>query len=226
MSAQPAYQAPASAPKTADFMSMVYSEADYLAFDEAAEGRWEFMDGRIIPVGAPELANQLDPALRAGATPNHYRLSRTLAGLFYNRLRASCEAYTSDARTYTPVSTTYSYPDLVAVCGPPEYHAPKATLPSLTNPMLIVEIVSASTGNYDRSGKFLRYLSIESLQHYLLVDSRQMQVELYTRLPAGTWEYWHGSAPADVIDLKSVGCQLTLGELYAQIDFDDPAAAI
>lgn len=217
MSAQPVHQnfGPQSAPGSP--MSLVYSEAEYLAFDEKAEGRWEFIDGRIVPVGAPELANQLDPAFRAGATPNHYRLSRTLSGLFYNRLRKGCEAYTADARTYTPISKTYSYPDLVAVCGPATYHDPDAAIPSLTNPVLIVEIISDATGEYDRTGKFMRYRSIESLKQYLLVDSRRMQVDLFTRLPNQTWSYWPGTQPEHVVDLHSVGCQVTLEEIYANV---------
>ena len=206
-------------------MNAVYSEADYLAFDEAAEGRWEFMDGRIIPHGEPERANQLDPQFRAGTSVAHYKLQRMLNGLLFNRLRNGCEAYTGDARTFMPVTKNYCYPDLVVVCGDSEYNDPNAKLPSLTNPVLIVEILSASTEHYDRSGKLMRYLSIDSLQQYLMIDSRQMQAELYSRLPAGTWEYWAGRQPEQVIDLKSVGCQLTLAELYAGIVLEPLAAA-
>ncbi len=217
MSAQSVHQnfGPQSTPGSP--MSLVYSEAEYLAFDEKAEGRWEFMDGRIVPVGAPELANQLDSAFRAGATPNHYRLSRTLSGLFYTRLRKGCEAYTSDARTYTTISKTYSYPDLVAVCGQAAYHDPDAAIPSLTNPVLIVEIISDATGEYDRTGRFMRYRSIESLKQYLLVDSRRMQVDLFTRLPNQTRSFWPGTQPEHVVDLHSVGCQVTLEEIYANV---------
>ena len=207
-------------------MSLVYSEGEYLDFEERAEGRWEFMDGRIIPRGAPELANVLDPSFRAGASMNHNELCRMLGGLFFIRLRDGCRAFTADARMYTPVSKTYIYPDLTVFCGPLIYHDSPAKTLSFTNPTILIEVLSKSTGDYDRSGKLLRYLSIESLQQYLMVDSQRMQVELYSRLPAGTWEYWHGNSPADVIDLKSVGCQLTLGELYGQIDFGDPVAGI
>ena len=226
MSAQPSNQAvdfhdQPLVPKTP--MNAVYTEAEYLAFDEAAEGRWEFMDGRIIPHGDPERANQLDPQFRAGASANHNELCRMLGGLFFSRLRPGCRAFTADTRTYTPVSKTYSYPDLVVFCGPPVYRNADTKVPSLTNPTLLVEVLSASTSGYDHSGKLLRYLSIESLQQYLMVDSREMQVELYSRLPAGTWEYWMARLPEQVIDLKSVGCQITLAELYAEIVFDPPA---
>lgn len=219
MSAQPAYSSPDESRgnfEPRNLMNVVYSEAEYLAFDEQAEGRWEFLDGRIVPVGAPEMANQLDPTFRAGASFNHNELSRVLGGIFFNRLHKGCRAYTAEMRTYTPVSKTYSYPDLVAFCGSPAFHNPEAKTPSLTNAVLIVEVLSESTGEYDRSGKFMRYRSIASLKQYLLVDSRRMLVDLYTRLPDHTWQYWPGTLPEHVIDLHSVGCQLTLAELYAE----------
>ena len=223
MGAQPLYQTDEthnspSVPKNP--MAVVYTEAEYLAFDEAAEGRWEFMDGRILPVGAPERANQLDPQFRAGASNNHNELCRVLGGLFFTRLRKGCRAFTADARTFTAVSKTYTYPDLVVFCGQPNYLDASAKVPSLINPVLLVEVGSASTKNYDRSGKLMRYLSIESLQHYLMVDSQQMQVELYTRLPAGNWEFWIGHLPEQVIDLKSLDCQITLAELYDEVVFE------
>ena len=63
----------------------------------------------------------------------------------------------------------------------------------------------------------MRYLSIETLQQYLMVSSQQMLVELYTRLPAGTWEFWIGRLPEQVIDLKSIDCQIILAELYDDV---------
>ena len=194
-----------------------YTKEEYFAFDEQAEGRWEYADGRIWPVGEPGMANQLDPTFRAGASVSHYRLQRILNGLFFNRLHQGCEAYSSDARTYTPLSKSYSYPDLVVVCGQTEYDNPTAKIPALTNPVLIVEIVSDSTGEYDWSGKFMRYRNIDTLKQYLLVDSRRMQVDLFTRQPDHTWQYLPYTEPTDVVDLHSVGCQLTLAELYEGI---------
>lgn len=193
-----------------------YSPEEYLAFDNAAEGRFEYMDGRITPVGQPDMVNMLDPTFRAGASPAHYGLSRMASGLLFSRLPASCRAFASDARVHIPITRAYAYPDIVIVCGQPEYVDPEAALPSLTNPKVIIEILSESTADYDRIGKFMRYRSIEALQEYVLIDSRQLAVEVFTRQENG-WNYAPANEPGDALVLASVGASLTLAELYAGI---------
>ena len=193
-----------------------YSPAEYLAFDNAAEGRFEYMDGRITPVGEPDMLNVLDPMFRAGASPAHNELSRVSGGLLFSRLTASCRAYTSDARVHIPITRAYTYPDLVIVCGKPEYSDPEAAIPSLTNPQVIIEILSDSTAEYDRMGKFMRYRSIEALQDYVLIDSRQLAVEVFSRHDGG-WNYAPANEPTDSLIVTSVGVRIALSELYAGI---------
>lgn len=201
---------PALLPKT------WYSPEEYLAFDNAAEGRFEYMDGRITPVGQPNMVNVLDPTFRAGASPAHYGLASRLIGLLFSRLIDACKAFTSDARVNIPITRAYTYPDVVIVCGKPEYIDPEAAIPSLTNPKVIIEILSESTADYDRMGKFMRYRSIETLQEYVLIDSRQLAVEVFSRHESG-WNYTPANEPGDSLTLSSVGVQITLSELYAGI---------
>ena len=139
-----------------------YTEAEYLAFDEKAEGRWEYFDGKITPVGEPGMVNQLDPKFIAGASPTHVRLARKLNGLLFQRLTAGCEAYQSDLRVHIPLTGGYTYPDTVMVCGDLEFEDPSVTIPSLKNPVVVIEILSESTAEFDRFGKFARYRSIPS----------------------------------------------------------------
>lgn len=201
---------PALPPKT------WYSPEEYLAFDNAAEGRFEYMDGRITPVGQPDMVNVLDPVFRAGASPAHNELSRVSGGLLFGRLPAPCRAYTSDMRVHIPITRAYTYPDVVIVCGKPEYLDPEAAIPSLTNPKVIIEILSESTADYDRMGKFMHYRSIETLQEYVLIDSRQLAVEVFSRHESG-WNYVPANEPGDSLTLASVGVQIALSELYAGI---------
>ena len=201
-----------------------YSPEEYLAFDNAAEGRFEYMDGRITPVGAPDMVNVLDPTFRAGASPAHYRLSSRLMGLLFNRLTGGCEAASGNARVHIPITRAYAYPDVVIVCGQPEYLDPDAAVPSLVNPKVIIEIPSDSTAEYDRIGKFMRYRSIEALQEYVLIDPRSMAVEVFTRQNAGGWNYAPANEPSDALVLTSVGCSLGLAELYAGILSDSSSA--
>ena len=193
-----------------------YSPEEYLAFDNAAEGRFEYMDGRIMPVGAPDLVNVMDPTFRAGASPAHYRLANRVAGLLFSRLQKGCEAASSDARVHIPITRAYTYPDIVIVCGKPEYLDPEAALPSLTNPTVIIEILSESTADYDRMGKFMRYRSIETLREYVLIDSRQLAVEVFTRHET-SWSYTSANEAGDSLVLASVSVRLGLAELYAGI---------
>ncbi len=147
-----------------------YTEAEYLAFDAQAAGRWEFMDGKILPVGRPDMANQLDPTFMAGTTPAHYELSRRLNGFLFGRLPTGCRAFVSDAKVHIPLTGAYAYPDTVIVCGELEFVDPEVAIPSLTNPVVLVEILSDSTVDYDRFGKFARYRSIPSLRQYVMLD--------------------------------------------------------
>ncbi len=199
-----------------------YTEQEYLDFDEKSAGRWEYMGGYIYPVGRPDLVNQLDPQFRAGATPAHYIVASNLMRSLFGGLADNCRPFASDARVYTPVTKGYVYPDVVIVCGDPEYHESGAKLPSLTNPVVAIEILSESTAEYDRIGKFMRYRSIESLQHYLLVDSRKVMVELFTR-NGDTWLYAQATQPEDVVELVAVECWLTVRELYDGLDLPSVA---
>lgn len=194
-----------------------YTVKGYLEFDEKAVGRWEYAGGRILPVGAPELVNQLDPQFRAGASVAHCCLQRVLNELIFIRLYKGCEAYTSDARVYTPLTQSYSYPDVVVQCDTPECLDASAMIPSLTNPIVLVENLSDATSDYDRSGKFMRYSSIKSLQHYLLVDSRKVLVEIFTRSET-SWLYSQATQAHKVVELTAVQCSLTVGELYEGLD--------
>ena len=211
MSAAPQFLTDSALPETS---RRRYTEAEYLAFDAQAAGRWEFMDGQILPVGRPDLANQLDPTFMAGASPMHVRVSRKFNGLLFQRLQGGCEAYQSDLRVHIPLTGAYTYPDTVIVCGDLEFVDPEVAIPSLTNPVVLVEILSESTGDYDRFGKFARYRSIPSLRQYVMLDSRRTQVEVLTRQSADVWTYDSLSQPADLITLAVGSCVLTLAELY------------
>lgn len=163
------------------------------------------------------MVNVLDPTFRAGASPAHYGMASRLIGLFFSRLTGSCQAYTNDARVHIPITRAYAYPDVVIVCGKPEYFDPEAAIPSLLNPRVIIEILSDSTADYDRIGKFMGYRSIASLQEYVLIDPRRVAVELFSRQKTGGWNYAPANQLNDELVPSSVGCSLGLAELYAGI---------
>lgn len=141
-----------------------YTEAEYLTFDEQAASRWEYVGGRTYPVGRPNLVNQLDPKFMVRASPTHYELSHRINGFLFTHLPSSCRAFTSDAYVCLPSAGGSAYPDMVVVCGNSAFYNSDTALPSLTNPIVIVEILSELTAEFDRFGKFTRYRHIPSLR--------------------------------------------------------------
>jgi Uma2 family endonuclease len=125
-----------------------------------------------------------------------------------------CQPFASDDRVHIPFTGGYAYPDVIIVCGELKFQNPDEPLPSLANPAIIAEILSESTTEFDRFGKFARYRSISSLQQYIMLDSRRPQVEVLMRQAGDAWLYEALNTPTDVIQLAAGECILTLAELY------------
>jgi len=102
------------------------------------------------------------------------------------------------------------------VCGDPQFLDPRKD--TLLNPAFIAEILSPSTEGFDRGRKFEHYRSIESLAYYLLVAQDRVHVDLYTRQPDGHWLLSEAGRLEDSLELASIGCSLTLGDLYEKVD--------
>lgn len=147
---------------------------DYFA-DEAASGpeapRREWSDGVVY-------------AMSRG-TPEHGRLTARAIRAFGAALPATCEVYSSDTMLYIEPANLSTYADLSVVCGRPETFVVKRNARSLgsaiTNPSVIVEVLSESTERYDRDGKFQAYKRIASLEEYVLVSQDERRIEVYRR---------------------------------------------
>jgi Uma2 family endonuclease len=175
-----------------------YTYAEYLAFEASSNVKHEFLDGQIYAM--------------AGGTPDHAALASALTGLLFPALRRGrCRAYDSDLRVRVPATGLTTYPDLTVVCGPREHDArdPQA----VTNPTLIVEVLSRSTEAYDRGEKFEHYKSLPSLRQYVLVSYRDRSVEVWTR---GDGDGWTSilAREGEVSELACVGARLDVRELY------------
>ncbi|GAA4018232.1 Uma2 family endonuclease [Hymenobacter fastidiosus] len=180
-----------------------YTPEEYLAIDRSAEHKSEFWDGQIMAM--------------SGAQQEHLEIVRNISGHFFSRLKKGCSAYTNDTRIHIPVSGSYTYPDIAVIRGNKETTAD--SFDTFTNPILLVEVLSPSTEANDRSAKLLRYLSIASLREYLLVNSRTLEVVLYTKDPeSGRWYVTTAEQLTDVVRLPSVDCNLTLAEMYQGVE--------
>ena len=177
--------------------------AEYLDLEQASEVRHEYLHGEIFAMG--------------GASESHNLIVWNIGGELRSRLKQRpCRAYTSDMRVKVDRTGLYTYPDVVALCGDPQFE--EGGRNTLLNPLLIVEVFSESTEAYDRGKKFAHYRQIESLRQYLLVSQDARLVELFTRQDDGRWVLAAFDRPEDIISLTSLDCELPLAEIYDKVE--------
>ncbi|MBV9657626.1 MAG: Uma2 family endonuclease [Verrucomicrobia bacterium] len=183
----------------------LFTQEEYLALEIPADYRSQYVAGEIYAM--------------AGASPMHGVIVFNIAGLLYNQFRGRrCQGYANDLRVRAKAGELWTYPDLAALCGEPQFDV--ASDPnSLLNPSVIIEVLSPSTEAFDRGEKFARYRRLESLQHYVLVAQERMRVELFTRQADGRWLLSEYSEPAHSVPLEAVNCDLPLAEIYDKVVF-------
>jgi Uma2 family endonuclease len=172
---------------------------EYLALERDSEMRHEYLDGEMFAM--------------SGATYEHNVVTGNIFGLLWTQLRGkACRALQETMRVRTPTNFV-AYPDVVALCGERKFDDSK--LDTLLNPALIVEVLSPSTEAYDRGTKLPRYKYIPSLSDCLLVAQDRVHVEHYQR-QGNIWRLMELDEPTQAIELPSIGCRLTLAEVYEQ----------
>ncbi len=182
-----------------------YTVEEYLAGERRAEHRNEFLGGEIFAM--------------AGASFRHNTIVANVVGELRERLRGGpCRPVASDQRVQVRATGLNTYPDVVVVCGEPEFTDDH--LDTLLNPTLLVEVLSPSTEAYDRGEKFAHYRRLESLTDYLLVSQDTLRVEHYAR-QGNHWVLSEADTPEAVIPLTTLGCELPLAGVYERVDFAD-----
>jgi len=187
-----------------------YSPADYLALERSAESKSEYIDGVIVAM--------------AGASHEHSLIAANLIGELRTALRRQpCEVHGSDLRVSVLTGALYTYPDVTVVCGEPTFE--DAAADTLTNPTVIVEVLSPTTEAYDRGEKFARYRRLPSLRTYILVSQDRPRVEWYTRGESG-WLLHEAIGLDGAVELAALDCMLALAEIYAKVPFPAGTASI
>ncbi|MDJ1179886.1 Uma2 family endonuclease [Roseofilum sp. BLCC_M91] len=181
-----------------------YTPEEYLEQEVNSDERHEYMDGEII--------------LMTGGMPNHNLIAGNLfATLNFCLKRQPYFVFVTDQRLWIPEKRIYTYPDVMVIQG--ELELQEGRKDTLTNPILIAEVLSQSTQGYDRGQKFQAYRTIPSLQEYLLIDQYTMQVERYYRTEVNQWVLSEYSQPESVIQLNSIPGEISLVDLYDKVDF-------
>ena len=176
------------------------SAAEYLAWDREQPVKHEFFHGEVFAM--------------AGGTPRHHALSVSVSAELRAVLRSRrCSVLSSDQRLAFPPGARYVYPDVTAICDPPEFQI--GTHDVLTNPAILVEILSSSTAEYDRGLKWSGYQTIASLTDYLLVAQAEVRIEHYRRNADGSWTY-RTAGPGGHLVLTGGG-ELAVDAIYAGV---------
>lgn len=174
-----------------------YTYREYLALEAGANVKHEFFNGEIYAM--------------AGGTPEHAALTLAIGASLLEQLRSGgCRVFSSDLRVRVLATGLTAYPDVSVICGPlqrdPESDA------TVTNPKLLVEVLSEGTAAYDRGEKLEQYKLIDSLQAVLLFSQGSRRVELHERSSQG-WrtEVFAGD---QLVRLPSIGAELSLARVY------------
>lgn len=182
-----------------------FTPAQYLQLEETAEFKSEYRDGEIVPM--------------TGGTTNHNKI----AGNFYAHLNFALrgqdyDIYMSDVRLWIPSHRVYTYPDIMVIKGEPIYEGTGTT--TVTNPLLIVEVLSKSTRNYDSSEKFRYYRSLGTFLEYILLDQYSYYILQYIKKADGQWllkEYEEFNA---ILTLDSMDFSISFEDIYQRVKLE------
>lgn len=196
-----------------------YTLEEYLREEQTATYKHDYLAGQVYSM--------------AGGSPEHSRIAINLTSLLNVELRdGNCQVFNSDLKVGVKINVFnqsrknknsedfITYPDASVVRGPLELY--KDDRQTIANPMIIFEVLSPSTRNYDRSVKLDHYRNIPTLMCYVMIDSERIWVEQYPRTSLNTWQV--EAALQDLMDtlhLEDLGLDVPLARLYKRVDFGD-----
>ncbi len=183
-----------------------YTPEEYLELEEKALYKSEYRNGEIIPM--------------TGGTTNHNQIALNFASSLLYAIRGKkYRVFIGDVRLWIPEYREYTYPDVIVTDGKPLYAGKNNT--TVTNPLLIVEVLSKSTKNYDQGDKFTFYRSIPQFKEYVLVEQNQYQVMHYSKTHEGEWIFREYKSENDLVKLQHLDFEISLVDIYQDVNFND-----
>jgi Uma2 family endonuclease len=187
-----------------------FTAAEYLEFEETANERHEFHDGEILAM--------------SGGSPDHSEINTNAIVAIRNVLRGkSCKNYDSNLRIRIPTTNKYLYPDQSIICGPREFDPDDPKRRSVTNPRVLIEVLSPSTEAYDRGEKFEFYRRLASFQEYVLISQTAPRVETFVRGRDVAWAFTPFSGLDATLLIATVDVRIPLADIYAGVEFPPPS---
>jgi len=186
-------------------VKLYVSPEEYLRLERQSEYKSEYLNGEIFAM--------------TGASRKHNLITTNISSSLSQQLRGKLgEVYASAIRVKIRATGLYTYPDIVVVCGEPQFE--DDCIDTLLNPTLLIEVFSQSTERYDRIAKSSYYCTIDSLAEHLLVAQDEIRVEQYVRQPNGEWLLIEYLSLDSTAQLTSIDCFLVLSDVYDKITFD------
>ena len=183
-----------------------FSKAEYWRRERNTIEKHEFYQGQIYAM--------------AGTTTDHNRIAVDATVSLATQLRDKpCEVFASDQRIEVEATTLQTYPDILVACPPFAYDAGDAH--TMTDAVVIIEVLSPSTAKYDRREKFDNYKQLSSLHHYLLIEQKQAKITHHYKDAQGRWQSEDFTSLDEAVELAAIECQLELREVYRRVSFED-----
>ena len=183
----------------------IWTEMEYLAFERTQETKHEYFQGAVYAM--------------AEASEKHVLITTNTSTSLNLQLRQRpCQVYQTDLRLKVGASGLYTYPDISVVCADPRFADSEQD--TLLNPIVIIEVLSPSTENYDRGKKFQLYRALETLQEYILIAQDSPRIERFLRQSDDTWLLREAVGLAGAIELPSIQCTLALADVYEKVAFE------
>jgi Uma2 family endonuclease len=181
-----------------------FTPQQYLEMERKAEFRSEYFHGEIFPMSAASL--------------NYSRIFHSLSSSLYVQLRGrSCEIAGSNLLLQVSPDGLYTYPDILVFCAKPQFADSHSDM--ITDAMVIIEVLSPSTENYDRAFKFEQYRRLPSLKDYIVIAQDRIYLEHHTPQADRSWRLEEITDPAAVVSLNSIGCTFRVAEVYERVTF-------
>ncbi|NOZ39925.1 MAG: Uma2 family endonuclease [Planctomycetes bacterium] len=178
----------------------------YLEIERGCEQKHQFYRGEMFAM--------------SGASIAHNLVTFNLAGVLHAQLKdRDCQAFVNDMRVHIPSTGLYTYPDGIITCEKPRFQDDH--FDTLLNPQVIIEVLSPSTENYDRSKKFKQYREIDSLQDYVLIAQDSAIIERFSHDEHGNWFMVDAQELGATMELPAVDCKLPLADIYAKVEFPE-----
>ena len=187
------------------------SYEEYCVLEAQTQERHDYDQGRVVAM--------------AGGSLNHSWIISNLIREVGNRLKGRpCGMLDSNSRIAFPRKTYSHYTDGTILCGPPDIDPRDPSGQGLTNPTVIIEVLSPSTADFDRGTKFDRYRELPSFREYVVVFQDRAEIQVFNKTDDGTWGMKTFAGLTADVPRRSVGITLPSAEIYDRVDFAQPAS--